>query len=145
MATHIPYGYRIEDGKAVADEVQAEQVRTFFKEYISGKSLMVAAKNADLKLFHGSAGRMLRNVHYLGDDYYPAIIEQELFDKAEEERQSRANQLGRVRELKEKELPAVPLNFIMGRQRKVFYNPYEQAEYTYSLIESEAEMDNTTD
>ena len=139
MTAHIPYGYRIEDGKAVVDEVQAEQVRTFFKEYISGKALMVAAEMVGLKLFHGSAGRMLRNTHYLGDEYYPAIIDQELFDKAEEERQSRASQLGRVRELKVKEMPAVPLHFKMERQAKVFYDPYEQAEYAYSLIESEVE------
>lgn len=140
MTAHIPYGYRIEDGKAVVDEVQAEQVRTFFKEYISGKALMVAAEMVGLKLFHGSAGRMLRNTHYLGDEYYPAIIDQELFDKAEEERQSRASQLGRVRELKVKETPAVPLHFTMGRQTKVIYDPFEQAEYAYSLIESEMNL-----
>lgn len=81
------------------DETQAEQVRAFFKEYISGKALMVAAETVGLKLFHGSTGRMLRNTHYLGDDYYPAIIDRELFDKAEEQRQARAGQLGRVREL----------------------------------------------
>lgn len=144
MAAHIPYGYRIEDGKAVVDEIQAEQVRIFFKEYISGKALMAAAETAGLKLFHGSAGRMLRNTHYLGDEYYPAIIDQELFDKAEEERQSRASQLGRVRELKAKETPTAPMHFTMGKQKKVFYNPYEQAEYAYSLIESEVEM-NATD
>lgn len=85
MAAHIPYGYRIEDGKAVVDESQAEQVRAFFKEYISGKALMVAAETVGLQLFHGSAGRMLRNTHYLGDEYYPAIIDRESFDKAEEE------------------------------------------------------------
>ena len=137
MAAHIPYGYRIEDGKAVVDEIQAEQVRAFYKEYISGKALMVAAETVGLQLFHGSAGRMLRNTHYLGDDYYPAIIDQELFDKAEEERQSRAGQLGRVRELTAKEVPPVPRHFTMGRQTKVFYDPSEQAEYAYSLIESE--------
>lgn len=140
MAAHIPYGYRIEDGKAVVDEIQAEQVRAFFEEYISGKALIVAAETVGLQLFHGSAGRMLRNTHYLGDDYYPAIIDQELFDKAEEERKSRASQLGRVRELKVQEIPAAPLHFTIGRQAKVFYDPYEQAEYAYSLIESEVEM-----
>lgn len=139
MTAHIPYGYRIEEGKAVVDEVQAEQVRTFFKEYISGKALMVAAEMVGLKLFHGSAGRMLRNTHYLGDEYYPAIIERELFDKAEEERQSRASQLGRVRELKVKETPAAPLRFTMGKQIQEFDNPFKQAEYAYSLIESEVE------
>ena len=139
MSAHIPYGYRIEDGKAVVDEVQAEQVRTFFKEYISGKALMVAAETVGLKLFHGSAGRMLRNTHYLGDEYYPAIIDRELFDKAEEERQSRASQLGRVRELKVKETPSAPLHFSMGKQIQEFDNPFKQAEYAYSLIESEVE------
>lgn len=140
MTAHIPYGYRIEDGKAVVDEIKAEQVRTFFKEYISGKALKVAAETVGLKIFHGSAGRMLRNTHYLGDDYYPAIIDQELFDKAEEERQSRANQLGRVRELKVKENPSAPLHFTMGKQIQQFENPFRQAEYVYSLIESEVEM-----
>lgn len=139
MTAHIPYGYRIEDGKAVVDEVQAEQVRNFFKEYISGKALMVAAEMVGLKLFHGSAGRMLRNTHYLGDEYYPAIIDRELFDKAEEERQSRASQLGRVRELKVKETPSAPLYFTMGKQIQEFDNPFKQAEYAYSLIESEVE------
>ena len=144
MTAHIPYGYRIEDGKAVVDETQAEQVRTFFKEYISGKALKVAAETVGLKMFHGSAGRMLRNTHYLGDDYYPAIIDQELFDKAEEERQSRASQLGRVRELKVKETPSAALRFTKKKKKKVFYDPFEQAEYAYSLIESEVEM-NATD
>lgn len=141
MTAHIPYGYRIKDGKAVVDEVQAKQVRAFFEEYISGKALIVAAETVGLKLFHGSAGRMLRNTHYLGDEYYPAIIDQELFDKAEEERQSRASQLGRVRELKVKETPAIPLHFTMGKQIQEFDNPFRQAEYAYSLIESEVEMD----
>ena len=144
MTAHISYVYRNVDGKAVVDEVQAEQVRNFFEEYISGKALKVAAENVGLKIYHGSAGRMLRNTRYLGDDYYPAIIDQELFDRAEEERQSRANQLGRVRELQGKEMPAVPLHFTMGRQTKVIYDPYEQAEYAYSLIESEMNANGTS-
>lgn len=144
MTAHIPYGYRIVNGKAVVDEVQAEQVRNFFEEYISGKALKVAAEKVGLKIYHGSAGRMLRNTRYLGDDYYPAIIDQELFDRAEEERQSRANQLGRVRELRGKEMPAVPLHFTMGRQTKVIYDPYDQAEYAYSLIESEMKANGTS-
>ena len=58
-----------------------------------------------LKLYHGSVGRMLQNKKYLGDDYYPAIIDKETFDKAEEIRMYRAMALGRVRELKEKNIP----------------------------------------
>lgn len=137
MAAHIPHGYRFENGKAVVDETQAEQVRAFFAEYISGKALMVAAESVGLKLFHGSAGRMLRNTHYLGDEYYPPIIDRDTFDKAEEERQSRGGKLGRVRELAVKIPTAVPTGFTMRRQVKTFDNPFRQAEYAYSLIESE--------
>lgn len=72
---HIPYGYRIENGMAVVDKAQADTVRNFFDYYISGLALMAAAEKAGLQLYHGGAGRMLRNVKYLGDDYYPAIID----------------------------------------------------------------------
>ena len=137
MKTHIPYGYRIVDAKAIIDKDEAEQVRRLFEEYISGKALKVAAENVGLNIFHSSAGNILRNTRYLGDDYYPAIICREVFEKAEEERQSRARKLGRVWELKTKELPAAPMSFTMGRQTKAFNDPYEQAEYEYSLIESE--------
>lgn len=36
---HIPYGYRIENGKAVVDETAAGQVRQLFENYLSGDSL----------------------------------------------------------------------------------------------------------
>lgn len=72
---HIPYGYRIENGMTVVDEVEADAVRKFFDYYISGLALMAAAEKAGLRLYHRSAERMLRNVKYLGDDYYPAIID----------------------------------------------------------------------
>ncbi len=138
MTAHIPYGYRIEDGKALVDEVQAQQVQAFFKEYISGKALKAAAETVGLNISHGSAGKMLKNTRYLGDDYYPAIIDKELFNKAEEERQLRAGRLGRIRELKVKEKPTVPQNFSLGKQIQQFDNPFKQAEYIYSSIEREA-------
>ena len=37
-------------------------------------------------------------------------------------------------------MPAVPMNFTMVRQTKVIYDPFEQAEYAYSLIESEMNL-----
>ena len=48
MANHIPYGYRIENGVAVIDEGQAEQVRTLFSGYLSGLALVPAAEAAGL-------------------------------------------------------------------------------------------------
>ena len=110
---HIPYGYKIENGMAVVDEKEVAAVQKFFEYYISGLALMAAAEKVGLKLYHGSAGRILRNVKYLGDDYYPAIIYRETFDKAEEIRMSRARALGRVRELKGKQLESFPTRFTM--------------------------------
>ena len=109
---HIPYGYRIENGRAVIDEKQAATVRDFFQNYISGMALMPAAEKAGLKLYHGSAGRMLRNKKYLGDDYYPAIIDKETFDKAEEIRRAEQKHWGGCGNWKERRtsssLPALP-------------------------------------
>lgn len=136
---HIPYGYRIENGAAVVDEAEAAVVREFFNCYISGLALMAAAEKVGLKLYHGSAGRMLRNTKYLGDDYYPAIIGRETFDKAEEVRMGRARELGRVRELEPEKAAFFPTKFTMLAVKKVYENPFEQAAYAYSLIESEVE------
>ena len=133
---HIPYGYKIVNGKAAINEEQAVVVRKFFEGYISGQSLKAASINAGLDICHGSAGRMLRNKHYLGDDYYPAIIEQELFDKAEEVRMARAGSLGRIRELKQEQKPMAEKCFSLKSVPIRFPDPFKQAEYAYSLIES---------
>ena len=61
MANHIPYGYRIENGVAVIDEGQAEQVRTLFSGYLSGLALVPAAEAAGLTLFHSGAKRILQS------------------------------------------------------------------------------------
>ncbi len=87
-----------------------------------------------------SAGRILRNEKYLGDDYYPAIIDR-TFDKAEEVRMSHAKALGRVRELETKTEAEFPTRFTMPAVKQVYEDPFEQAAYAYSLIESEVETD----
>ena len=137
--THIPHGYRIEDGKAVIDETAAGQVKELFEGYNSGLALTVAAEKAGLKLYHASAKRMLQNERYVGDDYYPAIVDSDIFNKANNEIRRRALALGRIKEYKEP-LPPIPqTRFKMGRQTKFFDDPFAQAEYMYSLIESEVD------
>lgn len=140
---HIPYGYRIENGLAVVEATEAAAVREFFNAYISGMALMAAAEKMGLKLYHGSAGRILRNEKYLGDDYYPVIIDRETFDKAEEIRMSRARALGRVRELEGKTKKPFPTRFTMPAVNTVYEDQFAQAAYAYSLIESEVTIDGT--
>lgn len=139
MANHIPYGYKIVNGAAVIDEDQAEQVRTLFSGYLSGLAFVPAAEAAGLPLFHSGAKRMLQNSHYLGDDFYPAIIDSETFAKAEEERMRRAGIMGRIRERSEPAPCIAETAFTLGKITHKYDDPFKQASYVYSLIESEVQ------
>ena len=87
---------------------------------------------------HSSAKRMMQNPHLLGDDFYPAIIDQETYDAFEAERQRREKILGRnTRKKKTMEARPAPTAFRMRKSVTVNTDPYKQAEYLYSLIESE--------
>ena len=140
---HTPYGYRIENGIAYVDESKAEQIRTIFKEYTSGNSLVGAAAAAGMKLTHSSvkrilAKRMMQNSHLLGDDFYPALIDQATYDGARAERQTRLELMARDYVTKtRKQIKQASTSFHMNRPTEAFTNPFRQAEYIYSLIESE--------
>jgi len=56
---HTPFGYRIEDGKAVVDDIAAEKVRELFSGYLAGLSLKDVAKKAGIDCYHATASKML--------------------------------------------------------------------------------------
>lgn len=87
---------------------------------------------------HSSAKRIMQNPHLLGDDFYPAIIDRETYDAFEEERKRREQRFGRDK-LQKKTIEArpAPTVFRMGEPEQVFDDPFKQAEYLYSIIESE--------
>jgi len=135
---YVPYGYTITDGIVTVDERAADQVRVFFEKYISGHSLAVAGEQAGIEKTHSSMGLILKNVNYLGNDVYPAIIDKETFDKAEEVRSKRAKDLGRIAELAAFSAPPPIERFKMRKSEgKLPDDPVGRAEYLYSLIESE--------
>ena len=136
---HTPFGYKIENGSAVVDEAVAGQIRQIFQFYLEGDSLATAAKKAGVISFHGGISRMLKNKHYLGDEYYPAIIDRETFDRAEQERMRRATALGRIKEPAVQEGILIPTVFHTKPMEQTFDDPFLQAEYAYSLIESEGQ------
>jgi hypothetical protein len=135
--SHTPYGYRIENGKAVVDGKAAEQVEVLFQSYLSGDSLDAAANKAGIEAFHAGVGKILRNVHYLGDEYYPAIIDPVMFAAVQAERLKRAQQLNRIYEPKEKTEVVFPTAFRINEASQQFDDPFQQAEYAYSLIKIE--------
>jgi uncharacterized coiled-coil protein SlyX len=135
---YVPYGYAITDGVVTVEERAADQVRDFFEKYISGLSLAVAGEQAGIEKTHSSMGLILKNVHYLGNEVYPAIIDKETFDKAEEVRSKRAKDLGRIVELAAFSAPPPIERFKMRKSEgKLPDDPVVRAEYLYSLIESE--------
>ena len=132
------FGYRIVDGRAVVHEKDAVKVRLLYKGYLSGLSYIDAAKSVGLELNASSVKMLMRNARYAGDDFYPGIVDRTTFDAAESERLRRCSILGKKEgQSKEKAQKTVPQNFSFRKCLKTFGDPFKQAEYIYSLIESE--------
>ena len=127
-------GYRIEDGKALINTDEAEKVKKIFDGYISGLSFVAAAKAVGLQLTHTSVKAILCNKHYIGDDFYPPIIDRVTFDAAENERLRRYELFKKKTIFSKKEPKGIPQNFYFEPNKKKFKDPYEQASYVYSLI-----------
>ena len=135
---HTPFGYRIENGKAVVCEEEAAQIRKLYERYLNGLSLVATAADAGLTMKHTSVKCIMQNPHLLGDDFYPAIIDQETYDAFEAERKRREKALGRDKRAKRPiEARPASTSFRMREAMSVNDDPYKQAEYIYSLIESE--------
>ena len=130
---HTPYGYRIENGAAVINEAEADCVRQIFDNYISGISLTESAKAAGHPVVHSSVKRILSRECYCGDVFYPAIIDAAVFHRAKSELKQRAdnkNQTGKTRRI-----PKPETKFTFSPPQTQYNDPYEQAQYLYSLIE----------
>lgn len=105
MQRHMPIGYKLVDGKIEFDEAKAYVVKRIFSDYLSSFSTFALAKqltetgfpNANNKASwnHGSIGKILENVKYLGDEFYPQMIDAKVFEQVQKRRQERCEQLGR--------------------------------------------------
>ncbi len=133
---HTPFGYKIENGKAVIDEACADKIRKLYRNNLNGLSLSNAAEKAGIDTYHGTVKRIIGNKHYIGDSFYPAIIDKETYETAQNEIKNRAIQLGRNKKFKENAPRKVPTDFTFGIVAEFYDNPIKQAEYLYSLIES---------
>lgn len=107
MQRHTPLGYRIQNGKAEIEPETAVFVREVFDAYLTGTSTYRIAKdftrrgilNASHKPSwnHGSIGKILENRKYLGDEFYPPLIEQSVFGQVQDRRKQRVQELGRIK------------------------------------------------
>jgi len=140
--SHIPFGYIIQNGKAVVNEEEAVKIKKLFEAYLSGLSLAEAAKKAGIKRYHTSIARMLADKRYVEDKFYPPIISRNTFDKAQLERRRRAEALGRINEHKGNEKKFMNFRFHASMPEQIYDDPFQQAEYAYSLIKSEVILDD---
>lgn len=135
---HTPFGYDIIGGKAVVNTEKAEMLKKTIDSYLSGKSLASAAAEAGLQMDHPRVERLIMNKKYLGDGFYPAIITEETARAIEAEHLKREKALGR-KNMPKKEKTAVKVRhrFTLATVEKKYEDIIKQAEYAYSLIESE--------
>ena len=137
MMSHIPFGYIIQNGRAVIYEEEAIKIKKLFKVYLSGLSLAEAAQKAGIKRYHTSVARMLADKRYVEDKFYPPIISIDTFEKAQLERRRRAEALGRIYEHKGNEKKCLNFRFHASMPDNLYDDPFQQAEYAYSFIKSE--------
>lgn len=111
---YIPYGYRIVEGRAVIEETEAARIRKYVKFYLKGDPIRKAMEEAGLSIDVNKATRMLTRRVYLGDGYYPAILDEETFAKIAEEKAQRYEKMGSYRNPGSKGAPPVRKLFRMG-------------------------------
>ena len=145
MMSHIPFGYTIQNGRAVVNEEEAVKIKKLFEAYLSGLSLAEAAQKAGIKRYHTSIARMLTDKRYVEDKFYPPIISRDTFEKAQLERRRRAEALGRIYEHKGNEKKCLNFRFHASMPDNLYDDPFQQAEYAYSLIKSEVIFDDIQD
>ena len=132
---HTPFGYRIVNGSPVIVESEAECIRMIYRNYLDGMGLADAGKYAGYPAVPSTIKRILTRECYCDDAFYPPIIEKEMLQRAKEEIKRRAaalNRNGKTRRVK----PVPQSDFVMGKPLEDYDDPYQKAEYLYSLIES---------
>lgn len=125
------FGYKIENGTTVVDEVEVEVVASIFNGYISGLSLRDAAVHAGRPMVHSTVKRMIRNFCYTGDEFHPAIISRQTFAEANAELLRRSEKhVSRKRQ----KMPVIYTEFKFSEPTMQYDDPIAQSEYIYSLI-----------
>ena len=97
MQWHMPIGYKIVNGKITIYEEHQKIVEGIFHDYDKGISTIKIAKSLKEKgvcnahdrvaWTHVSIGKILENHNYLGTEFYPQLIDKELFDRIQKRRE----------------------------------------------------------
>lgn len=109
MQRHIPLGYSVAQGKVQIDPETSQVVQDIYQAYDNGASCNTIAKDLTAKgiqtanqkaVWHCCmVGKILENQKYLGDGFYPQMIEEALFQRVQNRRKERAEKLGKTNTL----------------------------------------------
>ena len=99
---NILYGYQCVDGNIELHPQESAVIKELYKSYAEGKSLLELSKwlnERQIEYMPGVVGwnksrimRLLEDKRYLGDDRYPALIDQATFDTVAEMKYNRCDQ-----------------------------------------------------
>lgn len=102
----FPYGYEMQNGLIVICLKEADTVKQIFSQYLNGKNLKNIAERLtenQIEFLPGEYGwnksrikRMIEDERYIGDNIYPAIIDKDIFQKANFEKNSRRTNISPV-------------------------------------------------
>lgn len=115
-----------------------------FQSYLAGAALTTAAKEAAIHVSHSSIHHILQTTHYIGDDYYPAIIDADTFTAAQRKSPTGPKSWDVSGNLKSV-TGSIPHHLLLAEKTQTYTDPFQQAEYAYSLIESEESIHGITD
>lgn len=91
----LPFGYRMEFGKVVMDQVESKWVIYMFEQYIQGESFKGLSDkltvngiryDADKPWNKNMVARILQDQRYTGEGKYPPIIDDSIFRQVDQKR-----------------------------------------------------------
>lgn len=104
----IPFGYKMHNGEIQMNPTEAKAVQKIFKMYLDGSSLLAIAEymssteisynNATSAWNKNMVKRILENKKYIGKDAFPAIIDTDIFQKVNMQKQQKSTQNSRISE-----------------------------------------------
>lgn len=90
------YGYQFIEGMLQADEEQSRMVQEFFRVYNSGVPVSRLKDHIEgLEIHRVKLSDMLSDKKYLGNEVFPKIIDQELFEAVQKRKEERRKAIGK--------------------------------------------------
>ncbi len=125
----VIYGYKVVDGKITIDEREAEHVRAAFNLYMNGTTLTHLGQASEINRNHTAMNNLLQDARYKGNDLYPRIIDDDLFNQVAKKREEEKAKHDWIP--KRKSLPKASTEFAMAEPEQKYEDPFmQQATYT---------------